>query len=44
MSCSKFSEIIVVVDFEVSNGLSGLERDVFLNIVEFLDLSTIRKV
>jgi hypothetical protein len=41
---SKFPEIIVSKDFEVDNGVLGLERDVYLSIVKFLDSSMLRKV
>jgi hypothetical protein len=41
---SQFKEIIVVQDFEVENGLLGLEQDVYLSIVEFLNSSIVRKV
>jgi hypothetical protein len=37
-------EILVVEYFEVSNGILGLERDVYLSIVRFLDSSVLRKV
>jgi hypothetical protein len=40
----KFKEIIVVDGFEVENGILGLERDVYLSIVKFLDSSILRKV
>jgi hypothetical protein len=39
-----FKEIIVVEDFEVKNGVLGLDRDVYLTIVKFLDSLTVRKV
>jgi hypothetical protein len=39
-----FKEIIVFKDFEVENGLLGLERDVYLSIVKFLDSLILRKV
>jgi hypothetical protein len=39
-----FKEIIVVQDLEVENGLLGLDRDVYLSIVKFLDSSNLRKV
>jgi hypothetical protein len=35
---------IVVEKFEVSNGILGLERDIYLSIVKFLDSSILRKV
>jgi hypothetical protein len=31
-------------DFEIKNGVLGLERDVYLSIVKFLDSHTLRKV
>jgi hypothetical protein len=31
-------------DFEIENGVLGLERDIYLNIVKFLDSHTLRKV
>jgi hypothetical protein len=37
-------EILVAEDFEVSNGILRLERDVYLSIVKFLDSSILRKV
>jgi hypothetical protein len=37
-------EITVVEDFEVKNGVLGLDRDVYLSIVKFLNSSTLRKV
>jgi hypothetical protein len=37
-------EIFVAEDFEVSNGVLGLDRDVYLSIVKFLDSSILRKV
>jgi hypothetical protein len=37
MNSSEFKEIIVFKDFEVENGILGLERDVYLSIVKFLD-------
>jgi hypothetical protein len=42
-SC-KFKEIVVVDGFEVENGVLGLERDMYLSIVKFLDSSILRKV
>jgi hypothetical protein len=44
MNSYKFGEIIVFKDFKVENGVLGLERDVFLSIVKFLDSSILRKV
>jgi hypothetical protein len=40
----KFKKIIVVKDFEAKNGVLGLDRDIYLSIVKFLDSSTVRKV
>jgi hypothetical protein len=45
MNSCEFKEIIVFKDFEVENGVLGLERDIYLNIVKFfLDSSILRKV
>jgi hypothetical protein len=44
MSSCEFKEIIVLKGFEVKNGVLGLERDVYLSIVKFLDSSILRKV
>jgi hypothetical protein len=44
MNRSEFKEIIVFKDFEFENGMLGLDRDVFLSIVKFLDSSILRKV
>jgi hypothetical protein len=44
MSCCKFKEIIVVEDFNIGNGVLGLNRDIYLNIVKFLSSSMVRKV
>jgi hypothetical protein len=41
---SKFTNIIVSKDYEIENGILGLERDVHLSIVKFLDPSILRKV
>jgi hypothetical protein len=37
LSDSNFSGIIVSEGFEIENGVLGLERDVYLSIVKFLD-------
>jgi hypothetical protein len=37
-------EDVVFKGFEVKNGVLGLNRDVYLNIVRFLDSSILRKV
>jgi hypothetical protein len=44
MNNCDFEEIIVFKDFGVENGMLGLERDVYLNIVKFLHSSILRKV
>jgi hypothetical protein len=41
---SKLHKIIVAEGFEVKNGLLGLDRDIYLSIVKFLDPSILRKV
>jgi hypothetical protein len=43
MNC-QFKEIVVVKDFEVKNGVMGLDRDVYLSIIKFLNSPTVRKV
>jgi hypothetical protein len=40
----QFIEIIVIEDFEVKNGVLGLDRDAQLSIVKFLNSSAVRKV
>jgi hypothetical protein len=44
MKSCEFEEIIVFKDFEINNGVLGLDRDVYLSIVKFLDSSILRKV
>jgi hypothetical protein len=44
MNRYQFKEIFVVEDFEIKNGVLGLDRDVYLSIVKFLHSSIIRKV
>jgi hypothetical protein len=39
MNNCEFKEIIVSKDFEFENGVLGLEQDVYLSIVKFLDSS-----
>jgi hypothetical protein len=39
-----FKEIIFFIDFEIENGVLGLDRDCYLSIVKFLDSSVLRKV
>jgi hypothetical protein len=40
----QFKEMIVVEGFEVENGVLGLDRDVYLSLVKYLDSSIVRKV
>jgi hypothetical protein len=44
MNSCDFKEIVVVKDFEIENGMLGLERDVYLSIVKILDSQIVRKV
>jgi hypothetical protein len=44
MNSCEFKEIIVFKDFEIDNGVLGLDRDCYLSIVKFLDSSILRKV
>jgi hypothetical protein len=44
MNSCEFKEIFVFKDFEIDNDVLGLNRDVFLSIVKFLDSSNLRKV
>jgi hypothetical protein len=44
MNRYQFKEIIVVQDFDIENGLLGLHQYIYLNIIEFLDSSLVRKV
>jgi hypothetical protein len=44
MNSCKFEEIIVFKDFEIENGMLGLDRDCYLIIVKFLDSSILIKV
>jgi hypothetical protein len=44
MNSCEFKEIIVFGDFEIENGLLGLNQDVYLSIVKFLDSPIVRKV
>jgi hypothetical protein len=39
-----FNEIVVFEDFEIGNGLLELHQYIYLNLVQFLDSPTIRKV
>jgi hypothetical protein len=44
MNSCEFKEIITVDTFEIGNGVLGLNRDVYLSIVKFLDSSSLREV
>jgi hypothetical protein len=44
MNSFTFEEIIVVEKFEVGNGVLGLDRDCYLNLIKFLDSLVVRKV
>jgi hypothetical protein len=44
MNTYEFKEIIVFKDFEIENGILGMERDIYLSIVKFLDSSILKKV
>jgi hypothetical protein len=44
MNSCEFKEIIVFKDFEIDNGMLGLDRDCYLSVVKFLDSSILRKV
>jgi hypothetical protein len=44
MNKCDFEEIIVVRDSEIDNGVLGLNRDVYLSNVKFLDSSILRNV
>jgi hypothetical protein len=44
MKNSEFKDVIIFKDFEIENGVLGLDRDAYLSIVKFLDSSILRKV
>jgi hypothetical protein len=44
MNSREFKKIIVFKDFEIENGVLGLQRDIYLSIVRFLDAPILRKV
>jgi hypothetical protein len=44
MNSNEFKEIVVSKNFSIENGVLGLERDVYLSLVKFLDSSNLRKV
>jgi hypothetical protein len=44
MNSCEFKEFVVFKDFEIDNGVLGLDCDVYLSLVRFLDSSILRKV
>jgi hypothetical protein len=44
MNSCDFKEIIIPKDLEIENGILGLERDVYLKFVKFLDSSILRNI
>jgi hypothetical protein len=44
MNSCEFKEIIFLKNFEIENGILGLDRDCYLSIVKFLDSSILREV
>jgi hypothetical protein len=44
MNNCEFKEIFVSKDLEIENGMLGLERDIYLSIVKFLNSTNVRKV
>jgi hypothetical protein len=40
----QFEEIVVPEDFDVENGVLGLHQYIYLNVIQFLDSSVVRKV
>jgi hypothetical protein len=44
MNSCDFKEIIISKDLEFENGVLGLEREIYLSIVKFLDSLIVRKV
>jgi hypothetical protein len=44
MNSCEFKKIVVFKNFEIENGVLRLERDIYLNIVKFLDSPIVRKV
>jgi hypothetical protein len=43
MNSCEFEEIIVFKDFELENGVLGLDRDCYLSIVKCLDKKSVNK-
>jgi hypothetical protein len=39
-----YKKIVVIKDFQVKNGVLGLDRDIYLSLIKFLDSLTVRKV
>jgi hypothetical protein len=44
MNSCVFKENVFVKDFEIENGVLGLDRDCYLSIVKILDSSILKKV
>jgi hypothetical protein len=44
MNSCDFKEIIIPKDLEIEIGVLGLNRDVYLSVVKFLDSSILREV
>jgi hypothetical protein len=44
MSSCEFEKVIAVNNFEIENGVLGLDRDCYLSVVKLLDSSILRKV
>jgi hypothetical protein len=44
MNSCEFKDIIVFKDYEIENGVLGLDRDCYLSLVKFLDSSILRRV
>jgi hypothetical protein len=44
MNSCEFKKNVVFKSFEIENGILGLERDVYLSVVKFLDSSLLREV
>jgi hypothetical protein len=44
MNSCEFKDIIISEGFEIENGMLGLHRDVFLNVIKLLDSSILRNV
>jgi hypothetical protein len=44
LSKSNFPKIVVSKNYEVENGLLGLDRDCYLSLVKFIDSPILKKV